>query len=146
MATLDGAVLKSRSPSCGLGDTKVYSDADTDEPIGLGHGLFARSVQGALGGLALSDEALLGDPTHRRAFLERLFALASLRDATEPRPGLVPRLRHLLAQDAVRHRETLEVAMARTASPSVREAISEALSLGPANAEHPDPLYPPGLD
>lgn len=143
--TLDGAVLKSRSPSCGLGDTKLYASHEAAEPLELGYGVFAQGVQATHGGLAISDEVRLSDPSLRRAFLERLFALAWLRDTPESHRDLVPRLRHLLAQDEALHLETLEVARARTADGAVLEAISEALSRGPEPASAPTPLYPPEL-
>ncbi|MDP6942839.1 MAG: DUF523 domain-containing protein [Myxococcota bacterium] len=142
---LDGAVLKSRSPSCGLGDTKVYDTAVAAEPVGLTHGVFAREIRGAARGLALADEARLGEPAVRRAFLERLFALAWLRDPTCTSPDLAGRLRHLLALDEDHHRPTLEIALGRAPDPSIGAAIARALTDGPSRDPDAPLLYPAAL-
>jgi len=152
MTTLDGVVLKSRSPSCGLGDTRLYSAADAEESSDLGHGLFACGIEAAFGDLAVSDEVRLSDASHRRGFLERLFTLAWLRDRAADRDaGLLPQLRRLLARDEPLHRGTLGVALTRSDSEAVRTAIAEALALGPATGAPVAPLaalpelYPPEL-
>ncbi len=69
---LCGAILKSRSPSCGLGTTPLF-DADGHE-TGLGSGLFAASLQAALPGLPCIDEAGLDDPEQRERWLEAVRA------------------------------------------------------------------------
>ena len=82
VAEADGFVLKSRSPSCGLGDAKVFASTDETEPLGRESGMFARSVQCAFAGIAaIVDEASLHDEARRDRFLTLLFALARLRAA-----------------------------------------------------------------
>ncbi|HVE92917.1 MAG TPA: DUF523 and DUF1722 domain-containing protein [Actinomycetota bacterium] len=67
LGTLDGFVLKARSPSCGPRDVPV---AGSPAP---GGGLWARHLASALPGLALADEDHLQDPEARHHFLERVF-------------------------------------------------------------------------
>lgn len=83
LAPVDGFLLKSRSPSCGLGDTKLYSGAGDEEPSGRGAGLFARAVLERFGDLAVTDEERLGDPAARHRFLSELFDHARRRLARD---------------------------------------------------------------
>ena len=62
---LDGYVLKSRSPSCGL-------DGVPGSPTGAG--LFAATLRRLLPDLPLAEETALEDDTGRRAFLEAVRA------------------------------------------------------------------------
>lgn len=86
LGPVDGFLLKSRSPSCGVRDTKHFTGLEETEPAGRGPGLFARAVLERFGERAVEDEARLEDDTHRHAFLTRLFALARLRRLGEGRP------------------------------------------------------------
>ncbi len=70
---LDGFVLKSRSPSCGLRRVPVYDPCS--RPLALGQGIFARHLQRAFPLLPLAQEEELARPgMAREAFLERAFA------------------------------------------------------------------------
>ena len=81
LGPVDGFVLKSRSPSCGVHDAQVlHRDAD-DSPSDAGSGLFAARVLEAYPDAAVADETELRDPRRRRAFLERVRAHASGRDS-----------------------------------------------------------------
>ncbi len=42
---IHGAVLKSKSPSCGLGDAKVYRCVECEESIGKAWGIFAKELR-----------------------------------------------------------------------------------------------------
>lgn len=68
---LSGYVLKSKSPSCGLGSTKVY-----DESGALLHregtGLFAAVLKQQLPDLPVEEESALADPGRLGNFLERI--------------------------------------------------------------------------
>ena len=80
---VDGFLLKSRSPSCGVEDTKLYTGPEEETPVGLGAGLFARAVLERFGHLPVADEERLADPDARHRFLADLFARARRRQARE---------------------------------------------------------------
>lgn len=67
---IDGAVLKARSPSCGLA-VPVRGDDGQQQP---GMGLFAHALAARWPDLPLADEADLADPACRDAFLVRVEA------------------------------------------------------------------------
>jgi uncharacterized protein YbgA (DUF1722 family)/uncharacterized protein YbbK (DUF523 family) len=70
-ADLDGYVLKSKSPSCGLERVKVYG---ADAPVRTGRGLYAAALLAAQPLLPIEEEGRLMDPVRRENFIERLFA------------------------------------------------------------------------
>ena len=80
---LDGYVLKSRSPSCGLIRVPVHGDGIA-APIG--RGLFAEALARALPHLPMEDERRLRHPSVREHFIERLLAAARWRAFTKCRP------------------------------------------------------------
>ncbi|MGM0576438.1 MAG: DUF523 domain-containing protein [Myxococcota bacterium] len=72
LGPLDGWVLKSRSPSCGLRDTDVH-----DAPgrvVGRGSGAFAAALAAHRPDFPLEDERHLRDPAAREDFLARVRA------------------------------------------------------------------------
>lgn len=82
-AAVDGVLLKSRSPSCGLGDVKVY---EGEEPVtAAGSGLFAAVLRERYPGVAMADEARLLDGAFRHEWLTRVFASARRRAARSTR-------------------------------------------------------------
>ena len=68
----DGFILKSRSPSCGIRDVKVYAGADAEEPLRQGAGLFAAAVLRRFSDAAVEDDERLCDASVRRRFLGKL--------------------------------------------------------------------------
>jgi len=72
---LSGYVLKSRSPSCGIGDTKVYEGGAMVSEAGTG--LFAEALRTRFPGMPIEDERRLADPERRRRFLESIAAHAA---------------------------------------------------------------------
>jgi uncharacterized protein YbgA (DUF1722 family)/uncharacterized protein YbbK (DUF523 family) len=84
---VDGFLLKSRSPSCGIKDTKVFTppkgDADRGMPVGKGAGLFARAVLERFGDRAIEDDGRLTNFRIRHHFLTKMFTLARLRRVAE---------------------------------------------------------------
>ena len=75
---LDGFLLKSRSPSCGPRDVKVYGNGGA--PVGgVRAGLFAAAVAERFPGLPIEDEGRLTNYLLRHHFLTRAFQLARLR-------------------------------------------------------------------
>lgn len=75
---VDGFILKSRSPSCGIRDTKIH-DADQETVLERGAGIFTAAVLERFPDLAVEDEKRLRNPLRREQFLTRLYALARLR-------------------------------------------------------------------
>ena len=77
---VDGFILKSRSPSCGLGHVKIFDGAESRRVVRRGAGVFADAVLKRFGDLAIEDEGRLRNHRIREHFLTKLFALARLRD------------------------------------------------------------------
>lgn len=74
---LDGYVLKSRSPSCGLGSARVFRRSRSGEEwVGQsgGTGLFALELRRACPDLPLAEEGDLQTASLAKAFLETVFA------------------------------------------------------------------------
>ncbi len=79
----DGFILKSSSPSCGVGTTRVFQKPDsTDHLHREGTGFFADAILDNYPELPLIDEKNIKDPFRRHHFLTGIFALASFRDAS----------------------------------------------------------------
>lgn len=76
---VDGFVLKSRSPSCGLGGVKVFATPEAKSPVGHRPGLFATEVVDRFPWAAIEEEGRLLNYRLRHHFLTKLFALARLR-------------------------------------------------------------------
>ncbi len=79
LGAVDGFILKSRSPSCGIKDTKIYSGEGGTQPSDRGPGLFGGAVLERFPYAAIEDEGRLTNFRLRHHFLTKLFALADLR-------------------------------------------------------------------
>lgn len=77
---VDGFLLKSKSPSCGVSNTRIYKDPQGKEFYGRGKGLFATHVLERYQLLPVEDEGRLKNKEIREHFLVRLFAIADLRE------------------------------------------------------------------
>jgi uncharacterized protein YbgA (DUF1722 family)/uncharacterized protein YbbK (DUF523 family) len=78
---VDGFILKSRSPSCGLKNAKIYETKVTGSFVGKTSGFFTTNVLEYLPGLAIEDEGRLRNFNIRDHFLSKLFTLARFRHA-----------------------------------------------------------------
>ena len=76
---VDGFILKSRSPSCGLKEVKIYAAADKPGGVGKGSGFFGFAVLERFPMLPIEDEGRLTNFRIREHFLTRIFTLARLR-------------------------------------------------------------------
>ena len=76
---VEGFVLKARSPSCAITDTKIHHPQGQAGPLGEGPGLFARAVLEDFPGAAVEDEGRLADRRIREHFLTRIFTIAAFR-------------------------------------------------------------------
>jgi uncharacterized protein YbgA (DUF1722 family)/uncharacterized protein YbbK (DUF523 family) len=74
---LDGYVLKSKSPSCGMERVKLYPAEGM--PSREGVGLFAAALMRRWPNLPVEEDGRLCDPRLREAFIERVFIYQRLR-------------------------------------------------------------------
>jgi uncharacterized protein YbgA (DUF1722 family)/uncharacterized protein YbbK (DUF523 family) len=77
----DGFILKTRSPSCGIKDVKVYAGPGPDDAAVTvkGSGFFGGAVLERFPHLAVEDDGRLGNDQVREHFFTRLYALADFR-------------------------------------------------------------------
>ncbi len=73
---IDGFVLKSKSPSCGLGSANYYQD---NKIIGRTDGFFAEAVKKKFSDLPIETEGRLKNSELREHFLIRIFSFADFR-------------------------------------------------------------------
>ena len=74
---LSGFILKSKSPSCGIKDVKMYnSEKETAGHAGSTSGFFGEVVLSELGGLAIEDDGRLTNFLIRENFLTKVFVHA----------------------------------------------------------------------
>jgi len=69
LPAVDGFILKSRSPSCGIKDVRIYMGPDKGAAAQIGAGMFARAVLQRFAGLAIEDEGRLRNARIREHFL-----------------------------------------------------------------------------
>ncbi len=72
LENIDGIILKSKSPSCGITDTKIFADADDEEEIYRGSGLYAREILKKFNSIPLTDEQKLEDSNIFSEFIENI--------------------------------------------------------------------------
>jgi len=77
--TLDGVILKSRSPSCGIAGVKIYPCTGKCMATGKGPGFFGDAVLRRFPLHAVEDEGRLIDRGLREHFLTRIFLSAEFR-------------------------------------------------------------------
>lgn len=74
---IDGAILKAKSPTCGVSSVKLYKGKSV---IGLTSGLFADHLGESFPNLPIEDELRLRNRSLHYHFLVRVFAFADLRE------------------------------------------------------------------
>ena len=79
LEAVDGFILKNRSPSCAVKDSKIHSGLNGADVVGKGLGLFARAALERFPHAAVEDEGRLTNARLREHFLTRLFAQARYR-------------------------------------------------------------------
>jgi uncharacterized protein YbbK (DUF523 family) len=75
----DGFILKSRSPSCGIKDVKIYPSAESNMVMEKGSGFFGGSVLEKFSYLAVEDEGRLTNFRIREHFLTNIYTFACFR-------------------------------------------------------------------
>ncbi len=73
---LDGVILKSRSPSCGIKDVKHYPNETKGPAAGQGAGFFGEAVQTRYPYHAIETEGRLRNASIREHFLRKIFCFA----------------------------------------------------------------------
>ncbi|MDD1673026.1 MAG: DUF523 and DUF1722 domain-containing protein [Methanomicrobiales archaeon] len=76
LPVIDGIIMKSGSPSCGLADVSIHTISDDVKPRMKGRGLFAEKMQTWYPSLPKIDERDLTDLRLRDHFLTQIFTLA----------------------------------------------------------------------
>ena len=76
LGEVHGFILKAKSPSCGMGDVRVYGPTGRGLISGKEDGFFGREVRIRYSGLAVEDEARLSDGNILDHFLTKLFTIA----------------------------------------------------------------------
>ena len=86
---VDGFILKSKSPSCGISGVKVYLSTEKNPPVKKGSGLFGGMVKDTFPLVPIESESRIMEPDIRDSFLRSVFALAELRNAVQEirKPG-----------------------------------------------------------
>ncbi|WP_225991671.1 YbgA family protein [Actinomadura montaniterrae] len=159
LADIDGYVLKSRSPSCGLFKLPRHASGRPGErtdgqPVDReGRGVFAALLLEAYPDLPVEESGRLNDPVLREHFVERLFAQARLRAlfaaAWRPRDLVAFHSRHkmqLLAHTPDGYRETGRIVARAGELPQedlergYRRAFTAALAVRAGRGRHTNAL------
>ncbi|MDD4615255.1 MAG: DUF523 and DUF1722 domain-containing protein [Caldisericia bacterium] len=70
---LDGFLLKSRSPSCGIKDVRLYPTMNSQSTIGKGIGYFPHKIQQIYPHLVIEDEGRMNNARIREHFFTRIY-------------------------------------------------------------------------
>jgi uncharacterized protein YbgA (DUF1722 family)/uncharacterized protein YbbK (DUF523 family) len=76
---IDGAILKSKSPSCGIKDVKIYPTIEKSAPLIREKGFFGKAVINRFHHYAIEDEDRLRNHIIKEHFLRRIFTFALFR-------------------------------------------------------------------
>lgn len=79
LPSLDGFILKDRSPTCGLKNVGIYPSVNDGKPEPNGSGLFAQEIMKRYPSLPKATERDLTKPRLRDHFLSQIYILAEFR-------------------------------------------------------------------
>jgi len=79
LSKVDGFILKSKSPSCGIKEVKIYKTAEKGSASVKGSGLFAALVMEKFPSLAVEDEGRVKNYNIRQHFLTKLYIMKNFR-------------------------------------------------------------------
>lgn len=74
---IEGFLLKSKSPSCGMGDVRIYSSLDKGSSFKKGSGIFSQEIENHFSHIPIEDDGRIKNFTIRENFLTKIFTLAS---------------------------------------------------------------------
>ncbi len=77
---LDGFLLKSRSPSCGVKDVRLYPTMNSQSTIGKGIGYFPQKIQHLYPFLVVEDEGRMNNARIREHFFTRIYLQSAFRE------------------------------------------------------------------
>lgn len=77
---IDGAILKSKSPSCGIKDVKIYPTDEKSAPIRKDKGIFGNAIINRFPLYAIEDEDRLRNHIIKENFLRKIFTFASFKE------------------------------------------------------------------
>ncbi len=151
-AGLDGYVFKAKSPSCGIHGIARY--APSGQPADhRGRGVHAQRMMTRFPLLPAEDEGRLNDPVLREEFVERIFALARLRElfsgSWEPGDLVSFHTRHklqLLAHDPARYHAAGRVVATAGSAPreatgaAYQDTFQAAMTTRPSRGRHANAL------
>ena len=83
VGAVDGFLLKSRSPSCGTRDVKIYNETGNVLPASKRQGLFGGAVMERFSLAPVEDEGRLKNFLIRERFFAQLFTMARFRELSE---------------------------------------------------------------
>ena len=83
LGEVDGFLLKSRSPSCGPWQVKVYNSKNAQGSLGKGAGIFGGYIVEHFDGYPIEDEGRLKNFVLREHYFTSLFTMAKFRDLKE---------------------------------------------------------------
>ena len=84
-----GFLLKSRSPSCGTKDVKIYNSYGVSSAIGKGKGLFAQEVYNHYPTHPIEEEGRLTNFAIREEYFYKIFTLAEFDDSVKTISDLI---------------------------------------------------------
>lgn len=76
---VDGFILKSRSPSCGIKEVKIYKGTEKGSMSVKGKGIFGEQVLKEFPNLSIEDEGRLKNYNIRQHFLTKLYLMKNFR-------------------------------------------------------------------
>ncbi len=80
LSDIDGFILKSKSPSCGIKDAKIHTVKGPQPKDPKGPGFFGKAVQEKYPNLAVEDEGRLLNSRIKQHFLTKIYALRKFRE------------------------------------------------------------------
>lgn len=83
LGDIDGFILKSRSPSCGIKDVKVYNGREKGASCEKGVGFFAKAAMDSFPNYPIEDEGRLTNYKIREHFLTKIYTNACFRKLKE---------------------------------------------------------------
>ena len=81
MNDVDGFILKSRSPSCGIKDVKIYHEGNKCSINNGGSGFFSQGIIDRYKNLPIENEGRLKNYSIRDNFLTKIFTINRLKDS-----------------------------------------------------------------
>ena len=78
LSDIDGFILKSKSPSCGIKDVKIHAGTGPPPKESKGSGFFGKAVLEKYSNIAIEDEGRLLNSRIKQHFLTKVYALRKL--------------------------------------------------------------------